>query len=300
MTRLTLLPQHFEDLNRPPLSFQLKLAAWTQDISVRQSLSSHLADQNLTSKRLLFQLRGKIHRIADRRIIRALRGAHVAHRDVSRIDAGAHAHGGQSQSPQIVVQHSKPLLHGDGRADRFQRGIGVLVRNPEERHQAVADEFVQYALVLEYHGSDPRKNVVQYLEHRVWSHRFSERGESSDIGKENCRRLANASQTDCVRVRQNLIHYVLRQEALISGPRQGLLHQLRVRSRVLGSHRGRRRKRIQEIQMIRVELLKRVSAIYIDQPQQPVLARKRNTHNRMNALDRQRLRLSKPLIGPGV
>ena len=101
-----------------------------------------------------FEARGEIDRVAEQRIIEMLLRAEIADDAFAGIDADADLHrperragGGRFVRP-AAVQLDELAAHRLGRAHRVVGMIGVVERRVPERHDAIADVFVDRAVCI--------------------------------------------------------------------------------------------------------------------------------------------------------
>ena len=122
---------------------------------------------------------------------------------IGRQVAGAH--------PFVESDHG--ALHFDRRADGFDGVEFAGVRRAEERHQPVADVFVERAAVFEDDLADHREILVEQIDDQFRRAGFGKSGEVADVGEQGGHFLPDASESDLIGRAQDLIYDLARQEA---------------------------------------------------------------------------------------
>ncbi len=117
-------------------------------------------DQDRARLRHLLHARGKVRRLADRRVVHAQIAADGSHHDLARIQADADLQGYLRDGVHVARVLLHRLLHEQRGVTGAGRVVLVRKRCAEERHDAVAHHLVDSALV-------PMHGVHQPLENRV-------------------------------------------------------------------------------------------------------------------------------------
>src|SRR5947208_2781949 len=108
-----------------------------------------MRDKYLPRMRDAFDARGYVDSVADGRVFRALLSANAADRCLARVDANAEHDFGQAARHQLLIDLCDSALHTDGCGDCVERVRLASDRRAEERHQAIAQIFIERALMRE-------------------------------------------------------------------------------------------------------------------------------------------------------
>ena len=134
--------------------------------------------------------RGDVYRIADRRIIEAALGAHIADACEPRMYADADADLSFTEAEGVIgIEACERLTHAQGGSNRLARMIGDVDWRIPEGHDRVADELVERALVCRDVAAQRVKQRVQKADEGGWRQSFADRGEASHV-HEHHRQLA--------------------------------------------------------------------------------------------------------------
>ena len=132
----------------------------------------------------LLEARRHVGGVADRRVVHAQVAADRAHHDEAGVEAlaGAEADAARRELRLVVVERP---LDAEGGVDGAARMVLVGDRGPEERHDAVAEELVDRALVAvdlgEHEVEGPAHEPVDLLGVEA----LGQRGEAGDVHEEH-------------------------------------------------------------------------------------------------------------------
>ena len=145
------------------------------------------ADQDLARRSGLLEARRDIHRVArDER----LAGGRIAGHDLARVHADPRRKGDALVSFELLVEPAENLAHLGGRAGRAKGIVLVHTRDPEHRHDGVADELLDGSAV----AFDRRLHLVEVAGHhpaeRLGIELLAERGRAGDVAEDHRDRLA--------------------------------------------------------------------------------------------------------------
>ena len=153
-----------------------------------------LGDQDLAGRGGLLQPGGDVGRVADGGVVHAQVVADGADHDEARVES--HAHGQLGARPEAgvraaILQRTADLEGGHGRA----AGV-VLVgqRRAEQRHEAVAEELVDGALVAMDLGQRQLEESIEQIVHRVGAEPLGQRGRADQVAEQHGDRLPLAGQ----------------------------------------------------------------------------------------------------------
>jgi hypothetical protein len=133
----------------------------------------------------LHQAGGKVHRIADDRIVHAQIAPHIPGDDHAGVEADM-----ESERTREIVRTVciKPFDVGHHIQRTPYGAFGIVFvsqRRPENRHDPVADELVNRPLVSQNDGDQSGKTFVEDGRQIFGIHFFGEGGETRDIGKQD-------------------------------------------------------------------------------------------------------------------
>lgn len=232
--------------------------------AVAARLGGGVAHQYLAASRVRLKPRGKVHRIADRGVFRTLIGAHIADRGLASVEADAHRDLPVAFGPQFVVQRPKPFLHRHGRLYGIQGIFLRRGRRTEDRHQAVADVFIQRSAVLEddlrHCGEKAIKEVNDLFRVRI----LRKRGKAADVREKDRDLLVNAAEPERTGVFQQLFHHVFGHEAAVVRPGDLFAGKAFMCLYRFNRHGGLSGYRTDKFQVVRREGRERIEPVSID------------------------------------
>ena len=121
-------------------------------------------DQNTGAEIFIgtFQTRGDVHAVTNHGVVHAPRRTDIARHYVAGINADAHLETGLAGGGLARVELGQCALHADCDLDCI---VSILRRREgrtEHRHEGVADELVEDAVVLEYDLDHRAEILVQH------------------------------------------------------------------------------------------------------------------------------------------
>src|SRR5262249_26355713 len=135
---------------------------------------------------------GEVDRVAERRIFEALLRAEIADAGLPRMDADAEADRRIGQG----ADGTRDVEGGEAAVERVAR---ILERGVPERHHAVADIFVDRAVVIEDGPARRRVDGPDERDDAFRRARFGEAGEVPHIGEQDRQRAYLAAEGDPLR-----------------------------------------------------------------------------------------------------
>ena len=145
-------------------------------------------DDDLPRSRDIDQTGGDVYRIADGGVLHALRGADVADYGGSGVKADADA--------DASVEPRGLALHIDG---RLNGALGIAVggdRRAEQRHDAVADIFIERAAGVENHAGHGGEKFIQQQHDFARVEMFGHFREVADVGEQDGDGLEHPAELD--------------------------------------------------------------------------------------------------------
>ena len=125
-----------------------------------------------------------------------LSGRRVAGDDLAGVHARPVDEPDAPASLELVVQRRERPLHVRGRADGAQRVVLVERRQPEDRHDRVADVLLDRAAVVLQHRPHLVEVAGQHLSQRLRVERLAEARRALEVGEDDGHRLADLGRGD--------------------------------------------------------------------------------------------------------
>ena len=152
-----------------------------------------LAHEDRARGGALLQARRQMRAVADGGVVHSQVVADGADHDEPGVEPHAHA----DRDPGAGVEHQR-ALDRPGDAERGQGGAARVIlvrqRGAEERHEAIAEELVDGALVAVDLGQRRLEEAVEEVVHGVGPQPFGQRGGPDQVAEEHGDRLALALQ----------------------------------------------------------------------------------------------------------
>ena len=170
------------------LSLQLERLDGLGDHGVANEPERRLGEQHLPDGGGLLQAGGDVHRIArDER----LPNARVPGHDLTGVDADPAREGRAVVALELFVQQTEALPHLVRGPDRAERVVLVGRRDPEDRHDGVADELLHDATVAFDRLRHRREVPAHHAAERFRVQPLPERGRSRDVAEDDRDGLAH-------------------------------------------------------------------------------------------------------------
>ena len=151
-----------------------------------------LRDQDLPRNCRLLQPRGYIGGIAHRGVVHAQVIADAAHHHKTRVQALAHLKSQAARTLQLLVEGLERLYDGKGRVHRPPSMILVCDGGAKQRHDAVAQELVDRALVAMHLAQHQLQRPAHDRVHLLGVQALGQRGGAHHVHEEHRDQLALA------------------------------------------------------------------------------------------------------------
>ena len=144
---------------------------------------SFVVDEDFTALCDGAQARGEVDGVADNGIAHRLRGAHVAGDHNTRGDADPDLDGWEQCFFAFEIERFHGLDHGECRVDGSRGMVGLRNVDAPDRHDFVADEFIDDAIAGKYAIDHRFEVVVEHIDNSLWFVLFGHLRKPADIGE---------------------------------------------------------------------------------------------------------------------
>src|SRR5262249_62380670 len=163
-----------------------------EDEGARRELARPRAHENLLSTGHVHQPRRDVRRFAPRDIVASQSAADDAHRDWSRVHAGAHAEVHAMTALEVGPDGVEIVLDRDRRAETADGVQLSAVEISEQRHHAIAEELIDTATAGVHGIEDDLERTVHDRAHVFGIEPLGHRRKPTDVEEEDGRVLALA------------------------------------------------------------------------------------------------------------
>ena len=168
-------------LHRSFLAFQCQRRDWFEVEEVRSSLIGTRADKNLAARRSVFEPRRQIYCVAYDRLITSIFGTDLARDNRPAVDPDMDLKLGSVSA----INLGNDFHHFERSPQCALRVVLVPDWRAEQRHDFVADEFVDRAFVLLHNRDERLETGVHQRAHFFRIFFFRQRREPGDVGKDD-------------------------------------------------------------------------------------------------------------------
>src|SRR5262245_13689248 len=171
------------------------------------------ADKDLATTSLGLQALRYIDHIAHYRIFHTLLRANIAYNGFAAINADTQMQRELTPAATYGVERRGSTLNIQGCLDGTPRMVDLFQGCPKQGEEAITEEFIESALVLEQHVHHELQVLVEDVDHRFRLMPLSEGRKVAYIREEHRHLTAHTAQGAQVRVRENLCDDLLTQVA---------------------------------------------------------------------------------------
>src|ERR1019366_1155439 len=209
-----------------------------------------LADDDLPRRRARAEPRARVRGVADGGVRERLRAADIPDDARPRVDPEAYREGRLADPDAFAIEPPEDL-HLLERALHAAYGVVPVDHGgAPERHDPVAHELVERALVLEERLDHELEVLVEHLDQRLGRGALAHRGEAANVAVVDGQLLDQLPALLHLELpRDHLLRDVRRDEALEAVANDDLLLDLLREDRVLDEHRGLTRDRRDELEI---------------------------------------------------